>query len=408
MMKTSRRGFAQAVAGGSAAFAAAMLPYRAAADTPGARIRKVEVLPTAVEFRSAFNIGVGHVGGKGDPGKHVFVKIETDDGQVGWGATNTVPNWSYETVESVVGTLEHHLAPLAIGLSPFEWNVLKKHMDETIRPAVSNGAPFAKSALEIAFLDLAGKMAGQPVHRLLGGKLRDKMDLCFAVSIDTPEAMAEEVKRWPACHCFKVKVSGNADKDVASLHAISEARPDIEIWLDANQSYQPIGLERFLHALPEFKNIRCFEQPVRSEDWIGLARAREKSPFPLAIDEGCFSSFDVARMARLDAADLVVLKVPKSGGITNCYKSSVVAEANGIGLLGSGLTDAGVSFMAAIHLFSTLDLLLPPELNGPQFLTDMMVDGLPLEGATVTIPDTPGLGITVPEDKLRANRIKLG
>jgi muconate cycloisomerase len=281
-------------------------------------------------------------------------------------------------------------------------------MDERIRPAVSNGAPFAKSALEIAFLDLAGKMTGQPVHRLLGGKLHNTIDLCYAVSIDEPKAMAEEVSRWPACRCFKVKVSGDADKDLARLRAISEVRSDIVIWLDANQSYQPIALERFLAAISDFKNIRCFEQPVRSEDWLGLARAREKSPYPLAIDEGCFSSFDVARMARLDAADLVVLKVPKSGGVTNCYKSAVVAEANGIGLLGSGLTDAGVSFMAAIHLYSTLDLLLPPELNGPQFLTDMMVDGIEMKGVTVTVPDLPGLGITVPEDKLRANLLKLG
>jgi muconate cycloisomerase len=113
-------------------------------------------------------------------------------------------------------------------------------------------------------------------------------------------------------------------------------------------------------------------------------------------------------MTSLDAADLVVLKVPKSGGVTNCYKSAVVSEAHGLGLLGSGLTDAGVSFMAAIHLYSTLDLLLPPELNGPQFLTSMMADGIQQTGVTVTVPDTPGLGITIPEETLRAHQIKLG
>ncbi len=180
------------------------------------------------------------------------------------------------------------------------------------------------------------------------------------------------------------------------------------IWLDANQSYQPIALERFLAAIRDFKQIHCFEQPVRSEDWLGLRRVRSKSPFPLAIDEGSFSSFDVARAAMLDTADLVVLKVPKSGGVTNCYKSAVVAEAHGLGLLGSGLTDAGISFAAAIHLYSTLDLLLPPELNGPQFLVDMMADGLEIEGVTTTVPDKPGLGIDVPEAKLRENALKLG
>lgn len=406
-MKTTRRRFGLTMTGGGMALTSGLESAAHAAQGRGTRIKKVDVIPVGIEFRTTFNIGVGKVGGKGVPGKYVYVKATTDDGRVGWGATTTVPNWSYETVEAVVGTLEQHLAPLAIGRTPFELNALKKEMDAKIRPAVSNGAPFAKSALEIAFLDLAGQITDQPLHALLGGKVHDTIDLCYAVSIDEPEAMAAEVKRWPACWCFKVKVSGDADKDLVRLRAISDARPDAVIWLDANQAYQPIALERFLQALPVFDKIRCFEQPVRSEDWLGLRRARDKSPYPVAIDEGCFSSFDVARMSRLEAADLVVLKVPKSGGVTNCYKSAVVSEAHGLGLLGSGLTDAGVSFMAAIHLYSTLDLLLPPELNGPQFLTSMMAGGIEQDGVTVTVPDKPGLGITVPEDQLRDNQLKL-
>lgn len=404
MTTSNRRGFAWTLAASGLGLAATG-PANAAAK--GARIRKVEVLPTGIPFRSAFKIGVGQVGGIGKPGKYVIVRAETEDGHVGWGMTNTIPAWSYETIEAVVGTLRNYLVPLAIGKTPFQWNQLKKEMDATIRPAVSNGAPFAKSALEIAFLDLAGKIAGQPLHAMLGGKVRDTIDLCFAVSIDTPEAMAAEVARWPACKCFKVKVGGDAEMDVLRLRAISEARPDIEIWLDANQSYQPIALERFLANLSMFTQIRCFEQPVRSEDWLGFRRARAKSAYPFALDEGSFSSFDVARAGVMEAADLIVLKVPKSGGVTNCYKSAVVAEAHGMGLLGSGLTDAGISFMAAIHLYSTLDLLLPPELNGPQFLADMMADGIEMDGVTVTVPDKPGLGIDVPEAKIREHAIQL-
>jgi len=274
-------------------------------------------------------------------------------------------------------------------------------MDQTVRPAVSNGAPFAKSALEMALMDLAGQVAGVPLHRLLGGKLRDTVELCYAVSIDSPEAMAEEVRRWPSCRCFKVKVSGDAKLDTHRLESILRARPDIDVWLDANQSYQPIHLERFLSSIRDLPGIRCFEQPVRSEDWMGLRRARERSPYPIAIDEGCFSSFDVARVAEMRAADLVVLKVSKSGGVTNCAKSAVVSEAHGLGLLGSGLTDAGISLIASIHLYSTLDLLLPPELNGPQFLGDLFADGIEMDGVSVKVPDGPGLGIRIPEERVR-------
>lgn len=406
-MTTNRRRFTQLVASGGAGLAAGSGLVAASTPKPGSRIRKIEVLPVGIQFRSQFKIGVGTVGGKAKPGKYVMVRAETEDGHVGWGMTLTIPAWSYETIEAVVGTLRHHLVPMAIGKTPFEWNALKKEMDAGIRPAVSNGAPFAKSALEIAFLDLAGKVAGVPLHRLLGGKLRETVELCYAVSIDSPAVMAEEVQRWPSCRCFKVKVAGNADDDVKRLEAILSARPEIDVWLDANQSYQPIQLERFLDALRDFDNIRCFEQPVRSEDWMGLRRAREKSRFPVAIDEGCFSSFDVARAAEMRAADLVVLKVAKSGGVTNCAKSAVVSEAHGMGLLGSGLTDAGVSLMASVHLYSTLDLLLPPELNGPQFLSDLLADGIAIDGVDVTVPETPGLGIKVPEDRVRGSLLDI-
>ena len=405
-MTPNRRQFASTLLVGTGVAAAPAIANATAGGDPV--IRKVEVLPVGIPFRSAFQIGVGKVAGKGELGRYVLVRAETGDGHVGWGMTNTIPAWSYETLEAVVGTLVHHLAPLAIGAIPFAWNSIKRRMDQIVRPAVSNGAPFAKSALEIALLDLAGQIAGVPLHRLLGGKLADSVELCYAVSIDTPQAMAEEVLRWPSCRCFKVKVSGDALLDTRRLEAILLARPDIDVWLDANQSYQPIHLERFLAAVREMGNIRCFEQPVRSEDWMGLRRARERSTFPVAIDEGCFSSFDVARVAEMRAADLVVLKVSKSGGVTNCSKSAVVSEAHGLGLLGSGLTDAGISLIASVHLYSTLDLLLPPELNGPQFLVDLLAEGIEMDGVDVKVPDGPGLGIRVPEERVREALLEVG
>ena len=384
------------------------MPAWAAPAPKGALIKKFDILPTAVEFRTTFRIGRGVVGGASAAGKHVFLRLETADGQVGWGATNTVPSWSYETPEAVVGTLQHHLCPLLIDHSPFELNLLKRRMDQTITNAVSNGAPFAKSAVEIALLDLAGQISGMPVHRLLGGRIHDTIELCYALSIDEPEAMAAQARQFPECKCFKLKVAGEPEMDLRRLRLVTDARPDAQIILDPNQSYVSFSLMRFLEGARQFPMVRCIEQPVRSEDLLGLKRIREKSPIPIAIDEGSFSSFDLARAARLEATDLLVLKVPKSGGVTNSLKSAIVAEANGIGLLGSGLTDAGVSFMAAIHLYSTLDTLLPCELNGPEFLADMMVDGIQMKGVTVTVPDTPGLGIQVPEAKLRAARLKLG
>jgi len=270
---------------------------------------------------------------------------------------------------------------------------------------VSQGFPFAKCAVIMATLDLAGQIAGLPMHRFFGGRLRDKIELTYALSIDAPAAMAESAKSYPFVKCFKLKVSGDEKTDAARVRAVIEARPDADIWLDANQSYRPIHMETFLKSIAGLQQVRCLEQPVPSVDWFGLKRVREKSNLPIALDEGCFSSYDVARLARMEAGDLVVLKLTKSAGPWGCQRSAIVAEANGLGLLGSGLTDSGVGLAAAIHLYSTLELQLPPELNGPEFLVDLMVDGLEIQDATVTVPDAPGLGVKVKEDKIRANAI---
>src|SRR5262249_61187698 len=123
--------------------------------------------------------------------------------------------------------------------------------------------------------------------------------------------------------------------------------------------------------------------------------------------EGAVSTYDLARAAVLQCADLVVLKVCKSGGLRECLKSAAVAEAHGLGLLGSGLTESGIGLAASVHLFSTLETLLPPELNGVEFLEDLFVEDLVVDGASVRVPDAPGLGIRVQEEKIRAAAIDL-
>ena len=367
-------------------------------------IKKVEVFPTSVEFKHTFVIGRGKVGAASQPWWYVFVRVEFADGHVGWGESNTIPSWSYETLESVTSTVRNYLAPIVMNRSPFDQVYLQKQFDEVLTPAVSQGFPFAKSAMITATLDLMGQITGLPLHRFFGGKLRDKVELTYALSIDKPDVMAAAAKSYPFVNCFKLKVAGDEELDNQRVRAVIEARPDVDIWLDANQSYRPIHMETFLKSIAGLPQVRCLEQPVKSTDWFGLKRVRERSALPIALDEGCFSSYDVARLARMEAGDLVVLEVAKAA-VVGLPTSTTVAEANGLGLLGSGLTDAGVNLAAAIHLFSTLDLILPPELNGPEFLTDLMVDGLKIEGCTVTVPDGPGLGVRVNEAKIRANQI---
>ena len=371
------------------------------------KIAHVDVYPTAVGMKDVFNIGTGFVGDTGSAGDHVFVKITTDDGYVGWGEQRALPSWSYETTESITTTIQHHIAPLLLGQDPLNHNAIHHAIYNALKPAVSNGHPFAKAAVDIALHDLRGHILDVPLHTLFGGKRHDTLPLAYALSIDTPEIMGLKAKALAPCSCFKVKVAGNPAADEERLRAVHEAMPDAQLWIDANQSYTPSNALELLKRVADIREIYCMEQPVASQDWFGMKRVREDAPVPIAIDEGCFTYFDLAKIVRLACADAVVLKVCKSGGLAECLKSVHVAEANSIELLGSGLTEAGIGFIASVHLFATLDLVLPAELNAPAFLETLAVSGIEIHDHVVTVPEGPGLGVVPDEDYIKANLLKV-
>ncbi|HEY9290390.1 MAG TPA: enolase C-terminal domain-like protein [Microlunatus sp.] len=374
-----------------------------ALPTPdGSTVDRVEAFCVPVPFRHRFVLGSGAVGDREHTGDVIFVKITTTDGVVGWGEQRALPSWSYETAETIMAVIEKHLAPLLIGLSPFAVEQFHRRAASALSPSVSNGFPFARAALDLALHDAAGRAAGLPVHQLLGGRWLDEIPLCSAIGIDEPGQVAERVRESAAYHAYKIKISGRVAADLAAVRAAVDAADGKPIWLDANQSYRPAALHQLLAGLRDLPGLFCIEQPVPSTDWAGMQRLRADLDLPLAIDEGSFSAADLARTAVLGAADLAVIKICKSGGLRQAQRTAAVAQAHGIELLASGLTDCGVGFAAALHLFSALDLALPAELNGPELLDDLFVDGLNIRDAVAQVPTGPGLGIDVDEQRIRS------
>ncbi len=365
-------------------------------------ITSVEAFAVPVPFRRGFVLGSGPVGDPDHAGDVVFVKITTADGAVGWGEQRALPTWSYETVETIMVVIEKHLAPLLAGLTPFEVERFHRRASTALSPAVSNGFPFARAAVDLAMHDAAGRVAGLPIHDLLGGRTVDQIPLCSAIGIDEPSAVAEHTRESSDYHAYKIKISGDVSSDTAAVLAVAENADGKPLWLDANQSYRPATLQQLIRRVGEVPGLFCLEQPVPSTDWAGMRRVRERSAVPVAIDEGSFTAADLARAATLQAADLVVIKVGKSGGLRQALRTVAVAQALGIEVLASGLTDCGIGFAAALHLFSAVEIALPAELNGPELLADLFVDGLEITEAVATVPTGPGLGIQVDEDRIRS------
>jgi len=366
------------------------------------RIASIEVFAVAVPFARNFVLGSGAVGTPEQAGSVIFVKLVTEDGVVGWGEQRALPSWSYETAETIAVVIKRHLEPLLLELTPFDVELFHTQADQRLSPAVSNGFPFARAAVDLAMHDAAGKLAGVPVHALLGGKLRDEIPLCSAIGVDRPSVVRDRVQQSSDYRAYKVKIAGDLDSDTEAITTVAEVADGKPIWLDANQSYRPSALRQLLDAVASVPGIHCVEQPVRGTDTLALRRLRSMIDLPIAIDEGSFTARDLARTVWLDAADLVVVKICKSGGIRNAAKTAQVAAASGLEILASGLTDCGVGFAAALHLFSQLELALPAELNGPELLADMYVHGLSITKAVATVPTGPGLGVEVDEERIRA------
>ena len=202
------------------------------------------------------------------------------------------------------------------------------------------------------------------------------------------------------------EVGGTPGEDASGYAQSHEAMPHANLWIDANQSYTPANALDLLKRVSDIREIYCMEQPVASQDWFGMKRVREDSPLPIAIDEGCFTYFDLAKIARLECADAVVLKSVSLWRFSRMPQNCSCRRSQRIRTPRQRFDRSRDWFIASVHLFSTLDLVLPAELNAPAFLETLAVSGVEIQDHVVTVPDGPGLGVTPDEDYIHEHLLK--
>src|SRR6266852_5276019 len=192
----------------------------------------------------------------------VFVRLETSDGLVGWGEAACLggPTWSEESAESVAATIERYIAPWLRGRDAGHIEALRTEMARRIQ-----GNPFARAAVEMALWDLNGRALGVPVHRLLGGRVRDRVPLSWSLAVADPDAEVEEarVKVARGHRIFKIKTAAlPLAEDIARIKRLREALgPDISLRVDANQGWDRSTALKAIRALVAW-NLDCVEQPV--------------------------------------------------------------------------------------------------------------------------------------------------
>ncbi len=317
------------------------------------------------------------------------VAVHTDGGIVGWGETAPLGS-SYDPAFAAgarAGLAE--VAEAALGLDPRGPAVVARALDERLK-----GHPYAKSALDMACWDAAGKAAGVPLAELLGGRFGTSVELYRAVPPGTPDEMAERARRYLELGVRRLQVKVGADPvlDLERLRAVRETvGPGLPLFADANGGWTAGQARRFLLGLDD--GAVTVEQPCPSIE--ECASLRPHCPWPLVLDESIDSPASLVRARSLGVADGVTIKLARVGGITPARVLRDLAVALRIPVTVECTGGAEIGTAAIAHLsLSTPEDCRVHTVDFHNWVTVSNATGMPpSEGGRMRAPDAPGLGV---------------
>ena len=369
------------------------------------KIARVEVFGVAVplvgEYKNAYR--------SKSIQKSAIVRITASDGSVGLGNIDPSPGYSKETIEDNLRVLETRLAPAVVGLDPANVHRVLARIEPVVTEFLD-----AKAAIEMACVDLAARAAGMPVHAYLGGAIKERLHFNAWIGIVSPSEAAQETMNWKnrGFRSAKIKVGGNIEADRDRVKAVREAvGPDFHLRIDANAGYDADTSIKLARLVAPF-TLQLFEQPVPADDIAGMARVRREANaagVPVMADESVLDHASLIRIIKLEAADIVKVKVMKQGGFLNTRRMIATAEAAGIRcVVGHGF-GLGINTMAEIMLAATSNNVIDGlECVGPLKTSDDIVTAkLDLTSGSIPLPGGVGLGVTLDEAKLEKYRFDI-
>lgn len=351
-------------------------------------------------------------------GNHLILRLDTDEGISGWGEAPAGITWggpygrySGESPKTVRVVIENHLMSTVKGLDPREPATLHETMDKAVK-----GNPYAKATIDMACYDIAGKAFDVPVHTLLGGKFRDRIEVAHSLGIMPIDACVEEAIQavGEGAKTIKCKTGLDPERDVEVIRRLrDELGDDVKIRVDGNEGYRDVWEAIRVTRRQEEYGILLCEQPV-----IGmspLARVAERINCPVMADESAWTVHDIIELVKLNAAACFSCYVTKPGGLFRAVQQADIADALGMYSDIGGSIESGIGCAANLHLgaatrIASLPSVCPvakpegaagPDIAGIYYLDDVVSESFRFEDGCVLVPDGPGLGIVVDEDKLQ-------
>ena len=393
-MKLTRGGFLKSMAGLTFASlpwskTGILLSAQAVAGQPvkSTQIEDVEIYPFNLPLREPFHIALGTI----SAAENILVRLRTREGVVGWGESCPYAAVTSETQATDLAVAKD-LANFVRGRDPFTLGAIMAEMDG-FSPANTS----IKAALEMAIWDICGKLAGQPVYKLLGA-YRDSFETDITVGMNSPAKMASEATKYvqDGFKTLKIKLGEGPVPDTARMKAIRDAIGyDIKLRTDANQGWTAAETVRSLRMMEKYQMQIC-EQPVPYWNVEGLKFARDNSPTPIMADESVHSPHDAFAVTRANAVDCINIKLMKAGGIMRGAQIATVAAAAGVTCMVGCMEETRLGLTAGAHLVCSQKNIVYADLDSFMSLSvDPVMGGMQVKGGIVTLPNAPGLGVDV-------------
>lgn len=351
------------------------------------RITDVKIGHISVPLKKPFKTALRTVNSVED----IIVRIETDTGNIGYGEAPPTGVITGDTTGAIIGAIEDHIKKTIVGMEIENLEELMLKLDRSI---VKNTS--AKAAVDIAIYDLYGQLYNAPVYKLLGG-YRKEIITDITISVNDPEEMARDSIEavQEGYRTLKIKVGKDASLDIKRMQAIRDAVGyDVDLRIDANQGWTTKEAIYTLRKMEDAGlNIELVEQPVPAHDFEGLKMVTDNIAIPVMADESVFSPSDAMKIMQMHAADLINIKLMKTGGIHNALKICSMAEVYGMECMIGCMLEAKVSVTAAVHLAAAKSIITKIDLDGPVLCSEDPIDGgAVFKDYRITLTDDPGFG----------------
>ena len=370
------------------------------ADQAPLVIRRVDAIPMALPLKAPMSMAGITV----REAHNLVVRIEAADGTTGWGEAASAPTMTGDTLGGLVAAVRDHLAPALIGQDAWKWPELRKALHRALL-----GNTGAHSAVEMALLDLCGRVSGKRLIDLVGRERRKAVKPMWLLGNKTPEADIDEAytKENEGFHFFKLKIGVKPlAQEVAGTFAVREALGKTPLCADANCGLSRDAARRYIEKTRK-AGLMFVEQPLAHDDLAGLKMLARGSKVPIGVDEGIHSIADVEAHARAGAGG-VSLKLIKLGGITAAVEAGQLCRRLGLSInVACKIAESSIASAAAVHLACAVPTVDWGVSLTHFYLTDDLVrQPLPLADGTVALPNGPGLGVEVDERAVERFRVR--